>query len=156
LFLSPGKSHNTDKMPSEAGHRREFSPPLFARLRYRDISVMHRPRIQLEQLANFGQFTSSEYTLPPFLPLDAIITDRPDGARLDVPRHSLGRNTWEGNDTSERRLTRINRGRHLSYKRSRHTTKPAISLIQIEGVDNTEAAKYVTMEERYEDRKEPD
>merc|ERR1711964_542326 len=34
------------------------------------------------------------------------------------------------------------KGRHLSYKRSRHTTKPAISLIQIEGVDNTEAANF--------------
>ena len=35
------------------------------------------------------------------------------------------------------------RGRHLSYKRSRHTTHPATSLIKIEGVDDAEAARYV-------------
>jgi len=39
--------------------------------------------------------------------------------------------------------TRI-RGRHLSYQRSRHVTHPGTSLIKIEGVDNTNAAKYVS------------
>ncbi|KAI9171987.1 60S ribosomal protein L33-B [Paramyrothecium foliicola] len=34
-------------------------------------------------------------------------------------------------------------GRHLSYQRSRHVTSPGTSLIKIEGVDNTQAAKYV-------------
>ena len=35
------------------------------------------------------------------------------------------------------------RGRHLSYQRGRRTTHPGTSLIKIEGVDNTAAAKYV-------------
>lgn len=35
------------------------------------------------------------------------------------------------------------RGRHLSYQRSRHTVHPQTSLIKIEGVDDTNAAKYV-------------
>lgn len=35
------------------------------------------------------------------------------------------------------------RGRHLSYQRSRHITHPGTSLIKIEGVDSTAAAKYV-------------
>ncbi|SCN68377.1 probable RPL33B-ribosomal protein L35a.e.c15 [Fusarium fujikuroi] len=34
------------------------------------------------------------------------------------------------------------RGRHLSYQRSRHTTRPATSLIKIEGVDDTNAANF--------------
>ncbi|KOS21113.1 60S ribosomal protein L33-A [Escovopsis weberi] len=34
------------------------------------------------------------------------------------------------------------KGRHLSYQRSRHITSPGISLIKIEGVDNTEAANF--------------
>ena len=33
------------------------------------------------------------------------------------------------------------RGRHLSYQRSRHVTNPKTSLIKIEGVDDTNAAK---------------
>jgi large subunit ribosomal protein L35Ae len=33
------------------------------------------------------------------------------------------------------------RGRHLSYQRAKRNTNPSTSLIQIEGVDNTEAAK---------------
>lgn len=37
----------------------------------------------------------------------------------------------------------ILRGRHLSYQRGRRTTHPATSLIKIEGVDDTKAAKYV-------------
>lgn len=36
------------------------------------------------------------------------------------------------------------RGRHLSYQRGRHTTTPKTSLVKIEGVDDTNAAKYVT------------
>ena len=35
------------------------------------------------------------------------------------------------------------RGRHLSYQRSRHTVHAKTSLIKIEGVDDTNAAKYV-------------
>lgn len=35
------------------------------------------------------------------------------------------------------------RGRHLSYQRGKRNTTPGTSLIQIEGVNNTEAAKYV-------------
>ncbi|RMJ10806.1 hypothetical protein BHE90_009640 [Fusarium euwallaceae] len=34
------------------------------------------------------------------------------------------------------------RGRHLSYQRSRHTTRPATSLIKIEGVDDTKGANF--------------
>ncbi|KAK2682720.1 Ribosomal protein L35A superfamily [Fusarium oxysporum f. sp. vasinfectum] len=34
------------------------------------------------------------------------------------------------------------KGRHLSYQRSRHTTRPATSLIKIEGVDDTNAANF--------------
>jgi len=37
----------------------------------------------------------------------------------------------------------VNRGRHLSYQRGKRNTNPGTSLIQIEGVENTEAAKYV-------------
>jgi hypothetical protein len=37
----------------------------------------------------------------------------------------------------------IHRGRHLSYQRGKRNTNPGTSLIQIEGVENTEAAKYV-------------
>ena len=37
----------------------------------------------------------------------------------------------------------MHRGRHLSYQRGRHTTHPKTSLIKIEGVDDTAAAKYV-------------
>jgi ribosomal protein L35AE/L33A len=40
--------------------------------------------------------------------------------------------TWDGH-----------RGRHLSYQRGKRNTNPGTSLIQIEGVENTEAAKYV-------------
>jgi ribosomal protein L35AE/L33A len=38
------------------------------------------------------------------------------------------------------------RGRHLSYQRGRRTTHPATSLIKIEGVDDTAAAKYVEID----------
>lgn len=43
----------------------------------------------------------------------------------------------------EQRLTRIffTRGRHLSYQRSKHQVNPNTSLIKIDGVDNTDAAK---------------
>jgi large subunit ribosomal protein L35Ae len=34
------------------------------------------------------------------------------------------------------------KGRHLSYQRSRHTTKSSTSLIKIEGVDDTNAARF--------------
>lgn len=37
------------------------------------------------------------------------------------------------------------RGRHLSYQRGRHVTHPKTSLIKIEGVDSTDAAKYVSL-----------
>jgi large subunit ribosomal protein L35Ae len=37
----------------------------------------------------------------------------------------------------------INRGRHLSYQRGKRNTNPNTSLIKIEGVDTTDAAKYV-------------
>lgn len=37
----------------------------------------------------------------------------------------------------------VHRGRHLSYQRGKRNTNPGTSLIQIEGVENTEAAKYV-------------
>lgn len=44
--------------------------------------------------------------------------------------------------TEEPRLTEIEfRGRHLSYQRGRRTTHPKTSLIKIEGVDDTDAAK---------------
>jgi hypothetical protein len=36
-----------------------------------------------------------------------------------------------------------NRGRHLSYQRGKRNTNPGTSLIKIEGVDDTNAAKYV-------------
>jgi len=36
------------------------------------------------------------------------------------------------------------RGRHLSYQRGKRNTNPGTSLIKIEGVDDTNAAKYVT------------
>ncbi len=45
--------------------------------------------------------------------------------------------------TSDQPLTVVSRGRHLSYQRSRHNTHPKTSLIKIEGVDDTPAAKYV-------------
>lgn len=35
------------------------------------------------------------------------------------------------------------RGRHLSYQRGKRNTNPGTSLIQIEGVEDTAAAKYV-------------
>ena len=35
------------------------------------------------------------------------------------------------------------RGRHLSYQRGKRNTNPGTSLIKIEGVDDTNAAKYV-------------
>lgn len=35
----------------------------------------------------------------------------------------------------------IYRGRHLSYQRSRHITRPGTSLIKIEGVDDIKGAK---------------
>ncbi|KAG5940039.1 60S ribosomal protein L35B [Claviceps monticola] len=34
------------------------------------------------------------------------------------------------------------KGRHLSYQRSRHVTRPGTSLIKIEGVDDTPAANF--------------
>jgi large subunit ribosomal protein L35Ae len=37
----------------------------------------------------------------------------------------------------------LNRGRHLSYQRGKRNTTPGTSLIKIEGVDDTNAAKYV-------------
>lgn len=39
--------------------------------------------------------------------------------------------------------TNLFRGRHLSYQRGKRNTTPGTSLIQIEGVNTTEAAKYV-------------
>jgi large subunit ribosomal protein L35Ae len=35
----------------------------------------------------------------------------------------------------------VNRGRHLSYQRGKRNTNPGTSLIKIEGVDDTNAAK---------------
>jgi Ribosomal protein L35Ae len=37
----------------------------------------------------------------------------------------------------------LHRGRHLSYQRGKRNTNPGTSLIKIEGVDDTKAAKYV-------------
>jgi large subunit ribosomal protein L35Ae len=37
------------------------------------------------------------------------------------------------------------RGRHLSYQRGKRNTNPNTSLIQIEGVNDTNAAKYVDL-----------
>ena len=37
------------------------------------------------------------------------------------------------------------RGRHLSYQRGKRNTNPGTSLIKIEGVDDTAAAKYVSI-----------
>ena len=37
----------------------------------------------------------------------------------------------------------VYRGRHLSYQRGKRNTTPGTSLIKIEGVDDTNAAKYV-------------
>lgn len=37
----------------------------------------------------------------------------------------------------------MSRARHLGYRRNKHSTHPNRSLVKIEGVDNTEAAKYV-------------
>lgn len=37
----------------------------------------------------------------------------------------------------------LHRGRHLSYQRGKRNTNPNTSLIKIEGVDDTNAAKYV-------------
>lgn len=37
----------------------------------------------------------------------------------------------------------VTRGRHLSYQRGKRNTNPGTSLIKIEGVDDTKAAKYV-------------
>jgi len=37
----------------------------------------------------------------------------------------------------------FSRGRHLSYQRGKRNTNPGTSLIKIEGVDDTKAAKYV-------------
>lgn len=34
------------------------------------------------------------------------------------------------------------KARHLSYQRSKHVTNPDVSLLQIEGVDSTEDAKF--------------
>lgn len=46
----------------------------------------------------------------------------------------------------------ITRGRHLSFQRGRRTTKPSTSLIKIEGVDDTPAAKYVQPRRFYDTR----
>lgn len=37
------------------------------------------------------------------------------------------------------------RGRHVSYQRGKRNTNPGTSLIKIEGVDDTNAAKYVQL-----------
>lgn len=42
----------------------------------------------------------------------------------------------------------LNRGRHLSYQRGKRNTTPGTSLIKIEGVDDTKAAKYVRLPKR--------
>lgn len=55
------------------------------------------------------------------------------------------------NELEEQRLTELNRGRHLSYQRSRHVTHSQTSLIKIEGVDDTNAAKYAAPNTRDED-----
>lgn len=52
-----------------------------------------------------------------------------------------------GTCTMDKGLTKMNRGRHLSYKRSRHNTSPSTSLIKIEGVDDSNAAKYVSVDQ---------
>jgi hypothetical protein len=51
----------------------------------------------------------------------------------------------KGNPKESERLANEDdhRGRHLSYQRSRNITHPGTSLIKIEGVDSTNAAKYV-------------
>ena len=43
------------------------------------------------------------------------------------------------------------RGRHLSYQRGKRNTNPGTSLIKIEGVDDTKAAKYVAWDLPSED-----
>lgn len=47
------------------------------------------------------------------------------------------------------------RGRHLSYQRGRHTTHSKTSLIKIEGVDDTPAAKYVSASTQHDDVRKP-
>jgi len=42
---------------------------------------------------------------------------------------------------------RTRRAKHLGYQRSRHTTHSKTSLVKIEGVDDTNAAKYVVRSE---------
>lgn len=53
--------------------------------------------------------------------------------------HKLGIFERQG----ESRLIQPYRGRHLSYQRGKRNTNPGTSLIKIEGVDDTKAAKYV-------------
>jgi len=45
-----------------------------------------------------------------------------------------------GGESADRFLS--SRGRHVSYQRGKRNTNPGTSLIKIEGVDDTKAAKY--------------
>lgn len=66
------------------------------------------------------------------MPYDMLHIDDMDASKEQTP-------AWRNHETDEH----DHRGRHLSYQRSRHNTRPKTSLIKIEGVDDTPAAKYV-------------
>jgi hypothetical protein len=139
-------------MPSEAGHRRKFhsfrwhpaeSYFCFGRcftvslssLGY--LSQCYEWRIQ----ANiFFQSMSSEYYR---------IQNRISQLNRRMLWKQLGQRAfgkWKQLNVST--LTEVlNRGRHLSYQRGKRNTNPNTSLIQIEGVNDTNAAKYVETRE---------
>lgn len=55
--------------------------------------------------------------------------------------HTYGSPDEHGNTTRTAVNTILSRGRHLSYQRGKHEVYPNTSLIKIEGVDDTNAAK---------------
>jgi len=55
----------------------------------------------------------------------------------------VDRQTTEQSNRTEVLTCSLLRGRHLSYQRGKRNTNPGTSLIKIEGVDDTAAAKYV-------------
>jgi hypothetical protein len=65
--------------------------------------------------------------------------------RMNHRHDALRTPRWKPMEYEEigRLMRMLLRGRHLSYQRSRHTTHAKTSLIKIEGVDDTNAAKYV-------------
>jgi len=84
---------------------------------------------------------SSEYTFT-LRPTDQDLRPRTTGhGEMERTRRSVAMISSKEIARGRTLADLLIRGRHLSYQRGRRTTHPKTSLIKIEGVDDTNAAK---------------